>query len=634
MSEIESKIAELRLYDEAYFSGNPLIPDVQYDALKREVFALDPQHDYFSSVGSPVRGGKVKLPYNMGGLDQIYEGEFDKWVVKYGLSDKDLIISEKLDGVSVLLIYKNGKLSQAFSRGNGTEGADITRHIKYCNVPLTLENTHSDFIPELLVVRAEAIMKNQIFDLNYAKKYSNARQMVAGCLNRKETDSNILRHIDIVAYQLVDETNKENYTSFAESLNQIRWYGFKVAYYEADSASAHSDESLSATLMRYKETSLYELDGIVITIDKPYEAKNIRKRDTLNPEHSLKYKILDKDSILESEVVNVHWAISKSGFYKPRVEISPVRLFGTTVTFATGFNGKYIYENSIGPGAKIKLTKSGSVIPYILEVVKPANTPQMPNGGWIWDENKVEAIVSDNENSEIVYQQALHFFKTLEVEQLRESSLTKVIEYIKEYQPNLTFNTLISETIYLLDEDWKRILGANGSKVSISLNKKLDSMPPEKLLGACPFFGFGFGVRKAKKLLKVLTIDDILRGKVSEDQVRNIEGFDKTSTTFVNGINDFINFYGLISDYVTFSDGPQTVSDKLKDEVIVMTGFRDKNLQEQIESLGGRVASAVSGKTTIVITNDVNSSSSKIKKAKSMGIPVFELSDFEYEYIH
>lgn len=620
--DFEHEISNLKQFDEAYFDGKPLVPDAQYDSLKKKLYDINPSHPYFKQVGSSVRGGKVDLPFPMGSLDQIYEGDYDRWLKKHDLHDKQIVISEKLDGVSIMLVYTEGKLQVAYSRGNGIQGADITRHVKQIpSVPKRLSG--QDYV----VVRAEGIMKNSVFAAKYSKDYRNARQMVAGCMNRKETDPDILQDISVVAYEVVDSSVGEKMNK-KSSLEFLHNNGFLVAYYEIGAGIAHSDSTLKETLTRFKDSSKYELDGIVLTVNDYEHMERISKRDSLNPEHSVKFKVLSEDSIVETEVVAVHWKISKSGFWKPRVEIVPVELFGTTVTYATGFNGKFISDNEIGKGTRIKITKSGSVIPYILEVVKSTNADLPEQGTWKWNDNRVE-IVGVGTTTQSDFMKAVHFFSTLEIDLLKETSLRKVVD---AYAPSADFEKIIVSVVDLLDVEWKRVLGQNGLKTHASLHKTLRNLSPQKLMGATPYFGQGFGVRKAKKILSHMSFEDFLN--CTAEEISEVEGFDTTSQSVYSGIGEFKALLQKLSPYIKLvAEEEQQKSNELEGKVIVFTGFRDKQLEKEIESLGGRVASGVSGKTTTVVAIDKTEKSSKLEKARKQNLEIFSKDEFVNLYI-
>jgi NAD-dependent DNA ligase len=611
MSDINAKINTLKLYDDAYFNGIPLISDVEYDTLKESIRLENPTHVYFALVGSDVRGGKIDLPFPMGSLDQVYDQkDIDNWLHRYNIHNNKMVLSHKLDGVSCMIQYENGKLKIAYSRGNGIQGADITRHIsKIPSIPKKIP-----FKGEL-TIRNEVIMKNDVFNSSYSNDFKNPRNLVAGAMNRKETKQSILNDISIISYDIVfisDDLNED--LTKTHALELLEEWGFDVVKYDTVKAQDLQMDILRNTLKQFKDDSEYELDGMVITnID--YLNTGDRKSQSLNPTHSVKFKVLDKSSIVKTSVVNVLWEISKSGYLKPRIEVKPVELFGTTVKFATGFNGKFIYDNKIGIDTIVEITKSGSVIPYIVSVVKGTKA-LMPSEVWEWNESKIECVVS-LDNEVVIFKQCLDFFVSLDVELLKEASLTKMFDSYKLW--GKTFNEVCTCLFDLTSLEWIQVLGVNGGKSFESLHRRLSNMTYEKIMGSLPFIGFGFGIRKAKQLLQQVPFTTL--STLKEEDIENLEGFDTiTASKIVQNLPLVLEFIDCFNENITFIQNDN--SSEMKNVVIVMSGFRDKALQEQIESMGGRVSTSVSSKTTHLLTPDINGTSSKIKKAKSLNIEV------------
>lgn len=631
---VEDIINYLKKCDDAYFnSGTPLVPDSVYDSLKEAARNMvGDSHPYFSAVGSRVRGGKIKLPYKMGSLNQIHTGDLQQWVQKYNLSDKDIVITDKLDGVSCMLIYQNGKFSAAYSRGDGLFGADITRHIlRKKEVDITIKNSNH------LAIRCELIMKNDTFKQKYSEMFKNPRNMVSGIINRKESDENILSDIDIVCYELVAGDIRGldvSGVSKADSLNILAETGFKVVKSEIHKCKELDENVLKSMLSMRRVQSEYELDGLVLTVDDFYNVENISQSSSINPEHSVKFKVLEDDSILDAIVKDVHWEISKSGYIKPRVEIYPVDIFGTTVKYATGFNAKYIIDNGIGKGAKIKITKSGMVIPYIVEVVKKVEPALPPDnlGEWEFTESGVDAVlVNKEENREVIFKQVLDFFETLKVDLFKEATLKTLMD---EYIASKTYDDIIFEICDLSETEFYNIIGVNGSKIYRSLHYRLENCKPEVFFGACKHLGVGFGVRKAKNLIKNLkdVPNDLL--KLTENDIVSIDGFDtKTAQMVLSGINDAVKLCNrLIDSGLLKFKIDENASNSMGNVNVVMTGFRDKELQDYIESNGGKVSQGVSSKTTHLLCVDINSNSAKMKKAKELNIKIMTPEEFKAIY--
>lgn len=630
-NNINELIELLKKYDYEYHTeGESSISDAEYDKLRRKAFQLDPANPYFASVGSDVRGGKEKLPYIMGSLDQLYDDkEIANWVDKYDLGNgSDVVISYKYDGISCMLIYRHGALEKAYSRGNGIEGADITRHVKHLStVPQKLSIDGDVY----LVVRGEIEMKTSTFNAKYKGTYKNPRNMAAGCFNRTSTDKNVLTDFDFIAYQVVAHSGLESEVidSKQHELAFLKKAGFKVAQFDVTKASDLNETFLKSAVLRAKKQSAYELDGVVVTIDQYSSMQTQRKsKTTLNPEHSIKFKVTEDDAVVESQVVDVLWELSKSGFFKPRVQIRPVDLKGVTITYATGFNAKFINEKGVGPGAVVKISRQGDVIPYILEVTKSVE-PKFPDEPFVWNETGVEILVADETNPQVKFKQVLDFVETLQVDLLREANLRVIFDKLK--LDKFDYDEIISIIFDIMPEEWSKMIGANGLKIYNSLHRRAQNMTYEIFLGAVKHLGFGFGVRKAKALLSQVSIERLKM--MSVDEIAKLEGFDvKTATKIHSGLPKAISLLDtLVKDgYVKLVVESKT--EELKGVNVVFTGFRDPDLEKAIEMAGGRVGSSVSGKTTHVLTVDPSSNSGKAKKARELGVKIMTPEEFKDEF--
>lgn len=418
---------------------------------------------------------------------------------------------------------------------------------------------------------------------------------------------------------------------FSESLAILSQYGFTVVQNVKVSASALNDGFLSAAFAEARGKSQYELDGLVVTVDDHASMARLSASSTLNPEHSVKYKVLDENSIIETFVKEVHWEVSKSGFIKPRVEILPVELFGTTVKFATGFNAKFIIDNGIGPGAKVKITKAGMVIPQIVAVVTKASAPGLPPeelGKWELNETGVEAFLVDKESEAVVFKQVLDFFETYKVDLLKEATLTQVWRTL----PSAKYEDAICDICDLTESEWIKIVGANGSRIYNSIRNRLGNSQPETFFGACRYMGIGFGVRKAKALL--VGIEDIYDDvkNLTMEEIVEKEGFDtKTASMVISGIPQTLILMDKLVAMGILDFVIEQKTTELASVNVVMTGFRDAELQATIESMGGKVGSGVSKKTTHLLCLDPSSKSGKMQKARELGVKIMTPDDFKME---
>lgn len=367
--DLDTILTVLKAADDLYYNDDEsFLEDNEYDALRQFAERLDPTHVYFTGVGSDVRGGKIKLPFEMGSLDQIYENEIEGWVNKWSLKDNYLVVTDKLDGTSAMILYgDNGDLQIAFSRGNGTHGADITRSIKHlASVPKN--------VGKKMAVRGEVIIKKENWaevqrtvKTKAGKPYKNLRNCVAGLMNSEHIDSKLYGLIDFVAYDVmafkgIDKVNM---------LRDLQNVGFNIPHFDSFVGKELSDTILTEYLNKRRSVSLYEIDGVVVDVNLSVKRSEMNPtRDTLNPTYSVKYKILDTSNYAESVVTKVEFNVSKHGYLKPTIHITPVDLVGVTISKCTGFNAKFIYDNKIQPGCKIAIVRSGEVIPYCTKVVE------------------------------------------------------------------------------------------------------------------------------------------------------------------------------------------------------------------------------------------------------------------------
>jgi len=622
--DFETILNVLTTLDDLYHNGEePFVSDAEYDVLRLYAERLNPTHVYFTGVGSDVRGGKVKLPFEMGSLDQVQIGDITEWVGNWGLQKESIVISDKMDGTSAMIIYdESGQPQIAYSRGNGVEGADITRHIfKIKNVPETISGK--------MTIRAEVELSESDFEAlrtkvmsRSGKPYKNARNMVAGLMNSKKNPAIVYDYLKVIAYEIIsfDGTKAKQFTKLEDE-------GFQVAEWCIVAGEELTDQFLADYLNRRREALDFAIDGLVLDVDgKAKRNKMNPTRDTLNPAYCIKYKVADASNQAIATCKGVTYNLSKHGYWKPQVNIHPIDLCGVTISNLTGFNAQFIYDNGIGPGAKIRITRSGDVIPFIQGVVEKAE-PQMPSGTWQWNETGVDAVVVNaDEHDEIIIQQTIDFFTSIEAPHLKEGTVRQLFE-LHSYD---SAHRAITAMLNYDEWKWLSAIGANGQKIYDGLRTKLSNIELYTLAGASPFFGRGVGKRKFKKLLsglQVKSIDEL--PLLSKAQIISVEGFeDKTATKIIRGIDDFMTFVSKIEDMnLVVSAG--SADGSMSGERVVFTGFRDKDLQAQVEAEGGTMQSAVSSKTTILVAKNPNSTSGKMKKARDNGTRIMGIEEFK-----
>lgn len=604
----------------------PFLSDEQYDALHRYAELSFGPSPTLEAVGAEVRGGKIKLPYPMGSLTQAYQGDTVKWIAEHNLQNEDIVITEKLDGISCLLVYgDDGKLRIAYSRGDGVEGADITRHVsKIKAVPKKVMGAS--------VIRGEIIFSKKkwnavktVIKRSGGDFYKNARNATAGLMNASVSDPVAYDNLDVVAYEAISialttrqqavPTNKETI------LELLTDFGFTTPVTHIVKGSLITDEYLTEEVNSMRKHSEYEIDGVVLEVsDKELRSKINPSRDTLNPEYARKYKVADVSNYAETEVVEVQWNISKSGYLKPRVIVKPVDLPGITWTYATGYNARWIVQNKVGPGTIVGGQRMGDVVPNIIRIVK-ASEAQMPALPWKWNETEVDAVLTSMDgNVEVAIQQTLDFFTSIDAPNLGEGSIRDMFSYAMYTDAA----TAISKMLNYSRDTWILVIGANGEKIYNGLRDKLSAIPLHVFLGSTHFFGRGVGVRKWKKLLAGLNIKDVAGlEQLHAAWIVTVEGFDeKTAKKIVHGLEPFLEFYKTVETLTHFLEVIIPSGGILAGKGFVFTGFRSKELEAEIEKQGGVMMTTVSKKTSYLVAADPTENSGKLKKARDVGVKV------------
>ena len=665
------KLHAIKLYvDDLYHNtGKPTgLTDWQYDKLSETLKRRDP--DYIVPIGAKIREGenRAKLPYWLGSMNKMSlepefqdmdlaelrsmlkeaqsnasklqekgpdneeelndaQAEIDK--IQEGISGLRFIqkwtqdnkgpyeIEYKLDGVSCLLVFKKGKM-KLYTRGDGVLGADISYFAQ-----------HLDTIPknlsEDISVRGELIMPVETFERKYSKKYANARNLVAGVLGAK-TIKESLRDIQFVAYEIVGDSRNEMPRP-SEQFETLDSLGFAVVNHER--VNTISVKYLAKLLVSWKEASPFMIDGLIIQGDHPY----FRNRKG-NPSYAFAFKMRTGDNIVDAKVVKVHWGLSKWGQLKPRVEIEPVQLVGTTVTYASGKNGKFINTNNIGPGAIVKVTKAGEVIPDIIGIVKRASEPDMPSLPCEWKWNKTKVDIIGIRNCGEVCPRLIHsFLQKMDFKGLGLSRVQKL------YQGG------IDSLLLILTIDNQKLreagFGAGETKnILASITSTLSKgMSLSKMLGASGVLGQGVGSKKAALLLntfpnilveqKQLSYDDLLR------KVSRIEGYGHLTAQSVAKNLRWAALFTEMMGYLTTFTSERKADGPLKGYTVIITGtlpgYGRKEAEAAIEAAGGQFSKSVKkpkeGLNQILVVAD-KPGKNKIEAADKYMIKKYSAEEF------
>ena len=600
---------------DSYYNDAPLITDNEYDIIKEYMEVKYPKNVESTAIGADVKVDKVKLPYFMGSMDKIKPdtNAIDNWKGDYS---GPYVLSTKLDGVSGLYSTENDE-AKLYTRGNGKVGQDVSKFIGKMDMP------DSDKISSDIVVRGEFIIRKDIFKVYYGADFANPRNFVAGVINSKSPSTEKLSHVDFVAYELIKPVLKpsEQFTFMAEQ-------GFIVAQNEVHPNV--SNELLSDILVNWRYYSEYEMDGIICCDD------NIYPRIDGNPDFAFAFKMVLGDQIAEAKVLAVEWSPSKDGLLKPRIRIEPINLGGVKIEYATAFNAAFVMKNKLGVGAKIKIIRSGDVIPYIMDVIEPAEHIMMPSDEYEWYGDTETDIVLKNkaDSKEVKIKNIDFFFSKLDVDGLGEGNIKRIMDAGYDTVPKIINMSL---------DDFKGVFDTKGGKLAPkihgNIHKRLDEVELVDLMAASNLFGHGMGGKRMLIILEdypdVLTSTETDNEKV--EKMIKIKGVArKTAELFVSNINEFLTFLDEINmkkklEFVTEKSDINT-GHVLYKKSIVMSGFRDDELDKKLNEVGANLTSAVSKNTFAVIVKDLTKITGKVEKAKEKGIKIFDKEGFINEY--
>lgn len=612
--QISQLVKELEVYDAHYRAGHPLISDSEFDKKEDMLREIDPKNKYFLKVGELKTAAKKEpLPIPMFSMNKIKsQKEIDNWIKTNKLENEKFIITPKYDGLSLV---SDEILFKYQTRGNGVEGHNVTRLFKLTQ-EVSKKELPAFYFGEGMILRKTFEEKYSI-DVDLEKGYENPRNMVASLFNpeTKEPQVEKLKDVYYIRYGMSDrKLSKEEQIHNCNKYNRI-----KVPYILTD--AEHLKEEILKNL--YSQWSVdFEIDGLVIDVNDAKRRIQLGRENNGNPKFARAYKG-NFETIAETWIKSITWQTSKDGFLTPVAQIEPVKLDGATIDNVTLYNARTVKIHKLGILAKIKIKRSGGVIPKFLETLEPALVVNIPkivdNVRAVWDENEVEIQLTkrtDNWN----IQELLHFFRTFEVE---EFGLPTVAAFY-----NAGFRT-VKDILKMTEIDISKIEGFGRKKATFILKefkeKVMCGAELSRIMAASNLF-CGLG----EKTLSLIN-DKIASGEANEDNLKEIDGIgEEKEKMYLDGIEKFYGWYEVYEKLIptTVGEVQEVLSDKLKGENICFTGFRDEEMEDKIRENGGTITDGVSSKTTMLIVKKLDSGSSKISKAAKLGIKIVERDKF------
>lgn len=628
--ELEEKIVEAnRLYRE----GNPIMSDKEYDSMKEGLEKYFPDSDILKKaiVEESVKGDRMeRLPFPMFSLEKVKTvDEIIRWVKNvWELSPNDrVVITPKYDGISLLV---DESTNECWTRGDGIEGQRSDRHYEYIN--------HGNPMgKKSCFTFGEAIIPVSMFLKNVKPLgYKSARNSVAGAFNADEMNPQVLGNTAYIRYGIMD-LDRDKSMQLAVLYNAYEPY---ATQYWVTSASVFDDEKSAFNYLNelFGLTKNFKCDGLVIEVDNKNIRNTLGRLPNGNPRYAIAYKNPDWQERYTTKVTSIEWSISKDGKSKPVIVFEPVEFDGATVTRCTGYNAKYITDNHICPNAYIVVTRSGDVIPkhletvsYSVELFREMCDEMMicPSCGnpLRWDGTFTDIVCANPDCKEKKIKQITYFFATLEAEEMQEATIRKF------YEGGLDS---VEKIVNASEKELSQIEGI-GAKLSKKLRKQFDSCIQNgvsfaKLLSAYNVFGGTIGEKTCQMIFDSLSKEDIKvlfnDGTLPDKTLLSIDGVaETTAASFKDGLAAFFNVIGDSPFPISYVKNNAVLADN--PESVCFTGFRNKEWEERLSKEGHKVVSGVSKNTTVLVTKDKESSSSKVKKAKELSVPILTPEEFE-----
>lgn len=615
-----------------YQKSTPMMTDYEYDKLYDELVSLEKETNMVFSNSPTINVEptvsteleKTTHPHPMLSLSKTKNPDD---LVSF-IGNKEGLLSWKLDGLTIVLTYENGKLVSGVTRGNGVVGEVVTENVKkFKNIPLSINYTGR------LVLRGEAIIKYSDFEkMNVDSEYKNPRNLCSGSVRQLDSSVTAERNVNCIIFALIEASSElSNYKD--KNFEWLRSLGFETVEYVKVDKNNLKDEVLN-----YKEKiKTYDIpsDGLVLTFND-VEYGNSLGSTAKYPKHSIAFKWQDETA--KTILREVDWMASRTGLINPVAVFDPVELEGTIVSRASLHNISILRELKIGLNDEIEVYKANMIIPQIANNITCSNNLVIPDKCPVCN-HKTE-IVTNNDITYLYCPNEFCFAKFMKRLSLFVSRNAMNIDGISEAILSRLINENMVKTyadLYNLSIYKDKIINFDGFGEK-SYNNLIESIEKSRKVKLANFiYSLGIpdiGLSRAKLICNKFNNDIDVISNLSYDKLSEIVGVGDVIAkewidTFKNP--DFISEYNKIKKEIILIDNVNNKT-TLKDKTFVITGsvnnFKNRDeLIEYIESLGGKVVKAISNNVDFLINNDITSTSSKNTKAKELGIKIISEDD-------
>ena len=643
MKRMKELIPLLTQASRAYYQEDrELMSNYEYDKLYDELVKLEAETG-ITLAGSPTTmvgyEALEELPKEahekpMLSLDKTKDVE----TLRSFVGTHKTLLSWKLDGLTIVLTYQDGKLEKAVTRGNGVIGEVITNNARvFKNIPLQISHKGN------LVLRGEAIITYSDFEKINSEiedvdaKYKNPRNLCSGSVRQLNNEITAKRNVHFYAFSLVQAEGVDFQNSVEQQFLWLQKQGFDVVEYRAVTQDT-LDEAMQYFEHQVSEND-FPSDGLVALYDDIAYGASLGSTAKF-PRNAFAFKW--KDEIKETTLREIEWSPSRTGLINPVAIFDPVELEGTTVSRASVHNVSILKELQLGIGDKIQVIKSNMIIPQVVENLTrsgnleiPKTCPTCSGETKVINSNGTEFLFCTNPDcKEKLIGRIEHFCKrnAMNIVGMSESTVEFLVKkgWVTNYKD-----------LYELQKyktQWSSIPGFGDRSVTkiLSAIDNSRNTDPDRLL-----YAIGIpkvGESQSKEIFKNFsTWNDFIAALDEGYDFSRLEGFGDI-------LNDIIHKWykeqykekripELVKELNFTENVNSSESQVLKGKIFVITGSLVKHksrneLKDKIEKLGGKVSSSISSKTSYLINNDISSNSSKNKKAKELNIPIINEDSF------
>jgi DNA ligase (NAD+) len=614
LNRIQKLETEIIKHKALYYQGRPEITDVEYDKLETELKKLDPKNPTLLVVGTTTSASdKIKHDKKMLSLEKTYIlDDLLSWK-----GDEDILSTMKLDGISCSIIYQDGELFLAKTRGDGSFGENITKKVMWIsNVPKFVTQKNK------IEIRGELFCdEKSFFDLSTEmtkiglEKPTSQRNIVAGLMGRKD-NLELCRYIKFMAF---DYLSDERLKTEDEKFNILTKFGFLIPDVEVHNEKKSIEEVIEKARDFMSEGD-YQIDGVVFTFNKIALHEEMGETSH-HPRYKMAFKFAgDSKTTTLKEIL---WSVSRNGILTPVGDVEPVELSGAMISRVTLHNYGMVSANNLKSGDVIEIIRSGEVIPKFLSVVTPSNNEFVIPERCPSCDSKVEIVdiriycrneFCSGKNKEII----LNFIQKIGIDDLSGKRLDELI--------NAKMVKTIPDLYRLQASDLMKI-----DKVKDKLsNKLIESIQKTKQVDLITFLAAlgltGGAYSKCEKVVRAGfdSIEKIMN--LSLEQLMKVESFaEKSATEFLSSVHEKKDMIKELVDIGFEFSVEQTRETKITGKKICITGALTEKrpvIEDKIREGGGIVVSSVSKNTDILVTNETDPASSKFKKALELKIKI------------